>query len=91
MGFFTLYCRYCGSPVDISGRFGFKLKNAGFGELICLQCRQKRFKSQPNNSHATKPKFLMTFLVFTLFLTAAGVTIWVNNDDPSKSIDQGIQ
>ncbi|GIR74996.1 MAG: hypothetical protein CM15mP77_1530 [Synechococcus sp.] len=36
-------CSSCGRSVEIPGRFGFKLKNAGAGRLLCQQCRQTSF------------------------------------------------
>ena len=43
MSVFTLRCPSCGKAVEIPGRFGFKLKNAGAGRLLCQQCRQTSF------------------------------------------------
>lgn len=43
MSVFALHCRQCGELVDIPGRFGFKLKNAGVDSTICQGCRQKKF------------------------------------------------
>ena len=40
---FTLTCRSCGNPIEIPGRFGFKLKNAGLSTTLCSSCRQAGF------------------------------------------------
>ena len=45
MSVFSLRCRDCGDLVDIPGRFGFKLKNAGLESTVCQRCRQKSFLS----------------------------------------------
>ena len=45
MSVFALRCRHCDALVDIPGRFGFKLKNAGIESTICQSCRQKKFLS----------------------------------------------
>ena len=45
MSVFSLRCRDCGDLVDIPGRFGFKLKNAGVDSMVCQRCRQKSFLS----------------------------------------------
>ena len=49
MSVFALRCRQCGALVDIPGRFGFKLKNAGIDSTICQSCRQKKFLSDRND------------------------------------------
>ena len=43
MAVFSLPCRSCGEPVDIPGRYGFKLKNAGLSETLCNSCRRGGF------------------------------------------------
>ena len=43
MAMFSLPCRICGEPVDIPGRYGFKLKNAGLSETLCNRCRRGGF------------------------------------------------
>lgn len=40
---FSLPCRSCGEPVDIPGRYGFKLKNAGISASLCNNCRRGGF------------------------------------------------
>ena len=43
MPVFSLPCSSCGTPVEIPGRYGFKLKNAGITNTVCTQCRQGAF------------------------------------------------
>ena len=43
MPVFSLPCSSCGTPVEIPGRYGFKLKNAGITNTVFTQCRQSAF------------------------------------------------
>ena len=43
MAVFSLQCSKRGSPVEIPGRFGFKLKSAGGTAVQCTRCRQGHF------------------------------------------------
>ena len=43
MAVFSLSCSSCGTPVEIPGRYGFKLKNAGITNTVCTSCRQGAF------------------------------------------------
>ena len=43
MAVFSLSCSSCGTPVEIPGRYGFKLKNAGITNTVCTRCRQGAF------------------------------------------------
>ena len=43
MAVFSLPCSSCGTPVEIPGRYGFKLKNAGITNTVCTSCRQGSF------------------------------------------------
>ena len=56
MALFTLPCRVCGAPVEIPGRFGFKLKNAGVSASVCQRCRQKSFQSTAAQSSLLVPR-----------------------------------
>ena len=49
MAVFTLTCSSCGVQLDIPGRYGFKLKNAGMSTAICTDCRQKGFLRSRND------------------------------------------
>ena len=40
---FSLACANCGTPVEIPGRYGFKLKSAGVSSTLCDRCRQESF------------------------------------------------
>ena len=43
MAVFSLPCRSCGEPVELPGRYGFKLKNAGMSASLCNSCRRGGF------------------------------------------------
>ena len=43
MTVFSLTCSSCGTPVEIPGRYGFKLKSAGITNTVCTRCRQGTF------------------------------------------------
>ena len=43
MTVFSLRCSSCDAAVEIHGRLGFKLKNAGSGTVLCQRCRQRSF------------------------------------------------
>ena len=43
MAVFSLSCSSCGTPVEIPGRYGFKLKSAGITNTVCTRCRQGTF------------------------------------------------
>jgi len=43
MAVFSLSCSSCGTPVEIPGRYGFKLKSAGITNTVCTRCRQGAF------------------------------------------------
>jgi hypothetical protein len=43
MTVFSLPCSSCGTPVEIPGRYGFKLKSAGIINTVCTRCRQGAF------------------------------------------------
>ena len=43
MAVFSLPCSSCGTPVEIPGRYGFKLKSAGIANTVCTRCRQGAF------------------------------------------------
>nr|WP_274704367.1 hypothetical protein [Synechococcus sp. AH-551-E02] len=47
---FTLTCRSCGTPVEIPGRFGFKLKSSGINSTLCNRCRQLQFREARANN-----------------------------------------
>ena len=53
MSVFSLSCSSCGTPVEIPGRYGFKLKNAGITNMVCTSCRQSAFLAsrRDNISH----------------------------------------
>ena len=50
MAVFSLSCSSCGTPVEIPGRYGFKLKNAGITNTVCTSCRQGAFLASRRDS-----------------------------------------
>ena len=50
MPVFSLPCSSCGTPVEIPGRYGFKLKSAGITNTVCTRCRQGTFLESRRNS-----------------------------------------
>ena len=50
---FTLTCRSCGTPVEIPGRFGFKLKGSGINSTLCNRWRQLQFREARANDLAS--------------------------------------
>ncbi|WP_392347168.1 Tat pathway signal protein [Parasynechococcus sp.] len=43
MSVFSLPCSSCGTPIEILGRYGFKLKSVGITNMVCTRCRQGTF------------------------------------------------
>ena len=43
MAAFSLPCSSCGTPVEIPGRYGFRLNSAGATNTVCTRCRQGAF------------------------------------------------
>ena len=50
MTVFSLTCSSCGTPVEIPGRYGFKLKSAGITNTVCTRCRQGTFLASRRNN-----------------------------------------
>ncbi len=50
MAVFSLSCSSCGTPVEIPGRYGFKLKSAGITNTVCTRCRQGTFLESRRDS-----------------------------------------
>ena len=50
MAVFSLSCSSCGTPVEIPGRYGFKLKSAGITNTVCTRCRQGAFLASRRDS-----------------------------------------
>ena len=71
MSVFALRCRQCGALVDIPGRFGFKLKNAGIDSTICQGCRQKKFlndrQSSPSDSGDQRRRWIPAAAIIIAF------------------------
>ena len=94
---FTLTCRSCGTPVEIPGRFGFKLKGSGINSTLCSRCRQLQFQEARANDLAsvddndpdsrlgesTSRRFLPTAALAVALLLVIG-SIWLGR----RSSDQ---
>ena len=80
MAVFSLSCSSCGTPVEIPGRYGFKLKNAGVTNTVCVSCRQGAFLAsrRDNLSHqitlGTRPD-QRRLIPFTAAVAALGLLI----------------
>ena len=85
MAVFSLPCSSCGTPVEIPGRYGFKLKSAGVTNTVCTRCRQGAFlASRRDNlsspialaSRTDRPRLIpLTAAVAALALLIGGV-VW---------------
>ena len=85
MAVFSLPCSSCGTPVEIPGRYGFKLKSAGVTNTVCIRCRQGAFLSSRRDNissqiaHAPSPDrrrlIPFTAAVAALALLIGGV-VW---------------
>lgn len=83
MALFTLTCRDCGAPVEIPGRFGFKLKNAGVSASVCQRCRQQSFQSNAALSSSRVPRnnrlIPVAALLIAGLIVGAGSWLILNN------------
>lgn len=57
MTVFSLTCSSCGTPVEIPGRYGFKLKSAGITNTVCTRCRQGTFLASRRNNISDQSGF----------------------------------
>ena len=55
MAVFALTCRDCGAPVEIPGRYGFKLKNTGISTTLCAPLAVKRTSGNPVRKESPRP------------------------------------
>ena len=97
MTVFALTCRDCGAPVEIPGRYGFKLKNTGISTTLCSSCRQGSFlqsrvdgissADQLGVSGGRRRWIPLMVLAVTLALITGG--LWIRRDmvGPSNSQD----
>ena len=95
MTVFALTCRDCGAPVEIPGRYGFKLKNTGISTTLCSACRQGTFlqsrvdgissAGQLGVSGKRRRLIPLAVLAVTLVLIIGG--LWIRRDlvGPSNS------
>jgi hypothetical protein len=95
MTVFALTCRDCGAPVEIPGRYGFKLKNTGISTTLCSACRQGTFlqsrvdgissAGQLGVSGERRRWIPLAVLAVTLVLIIGG--LWIRRDlvGPSNS------
>ena len=80
MAVFSLPCSSCGTPVEIPGRYGFKLKSAGVTNTVCTRCRQGAFlasrRDNLSSQIALAPSFDRRRLIpFTAALAALALLI----------------
>ena len=85
MAVFSLPCSSCGTPVEIPGRYGFKLKNAGITNTVCTSCRQGAFLAsrRDNISHqialgssADQRRFIPLVAVAAALALLIGGVLW---------------
>ena len=57
MAVFSLPCSSCGTPVEIPGRYGFKLKSAGVTNTVCTRCRQGAFLASRRDNISSQIAF----------------------------------
>ena len=50
MAVFSLPCSSCRTPVELPGRYAFKLKSAGVTNTVCTRCRQGAFLASRRDS-----------------------------------------
>ena len=80
MAVFSLPCSSCGTPVEIPGRYGFKLKSAGVTNTVCTRCRQGAFlasrRDNISSQIALAPSLDRRRLIpFTAAVAAVGLLI----------------
>ena len=75
MAVFSLPCSSCGTPVEIPGRYGFKLKSAGVTNTVCT--RRDNLSSQIARASSPDRRRLIPFTaaVAALALLIGGV-VW---------------
>ena len=96
MTVFALTCRDCGAPVEIPGRYGFKLKNTGISTTLCSACRQGNFLQSREHGIASSDQLgvaaerrrwiPLTVVVLSVALIAVG--LWIRRDIAWPSNDQ---
>ena len=93
MAVFSLSCSSCGTPVEIPGRYGFKLKNAGITNTVCTSCRKGAFLSsrRDNLSYqialgtSSKQRRLIPFTAAAAALALLiGGVLWYSADPPNQ-------
>ena len=89
MALFTLPCRECGAPVEIPGRFGFKLKNAGVSASICRRCRQQSFQSTAARSSLRVPgnNRLIPFAALLVAVLIVGTGSWLIHNNRHQPLN----
>lgn len=88
MTVFSLRCSSCDAVVEIHGRLGFKLKNAGSGTVLCQRCRQRSFleargrqlgEQQNNISGGLKRRLIPMTAVVMAFVLIIGTAFLGRN------------
>ena len=93
---FALTCRDCGAPVEIPGRYGFKLKNTGISATLCSSCRQANFlqtreagiASADQLGVAAERRRWIPIAVVVVVVMLIGVGLWVRRDIAGPSTFQ---
>ena len=93
---FALTCRDCGAPVEIPGRYGFKLKNTGISTTLCSACRQANFlqtreagiASADQLGVAGERRRWIPIAVVVVVVMLIGVGLWVRRDIAGPSTFQ---
>ena len=93
----SLSCRSCGTPVEISGRYGFKLKNVGLTTTLCTACRQEGFLKNRevgiaafnNGGQTTRRQRWIPAAVIALAgaLVLGGLWIRIDQNNPGEGQD----
>lgn len=90
---FSLTCRSCGALVEIPGRYGFKLKNAGVNTTLCTSCRQQGFLRSRldglgldgNQRENPSQRRLLPIAVVVLALALMTVGVWLRRNAPQPA------
>ena len=93
MAVFTLTCSSCGVQLDIPGRYGFKLKNAGVNTTLCTSCRQQGFLRSRldglgldgKQSQNPSQRRLLPIAMVLLALALMTVGVWLRRNAPQPA------
>ncbi len=96
MAVFALTCRDCGAPVEIPGRYGFKLKNTGISTTLCSACRQANFRESRADGIASSDQLdgagerrrWIPLMVVVVSVALIVVGLWIRRDLAGPPNDQ---